>query len=92
MATNTVNAGVTAAMPFYPLNGEDGLFEVRAGLPIKDALGQASCLLDVADDVVCSIGMGTYEDDGRITAQYAWAVKRLIEMSKAIVDAVVSNS
>jgi predicted N-formylglutamate amidohydrolase len=89
MAIETVNQPkgaaqlVTAQHSFHPY-GEGDLFEVKAGVSAEDALNSAACLLDVAEDVAKSIAMGTYDEDGRVAAQHAWAIVSLINMGNAI--------
>ncbi|WP_433589630.1 DUF3077 domain-containing protein [Pseudomonas koreensis] len=63
--------------------GEIPLFKVSAGVPVKDALQQASDLLSLAKALA--------EDAAfmKETDRYAWASHFLTEMGKAVIDDVV---
>ena len=62
---------------------DQALFNVRAGVPIVDALSQASDLLFLAKSFA--------EDTAYIkdTDRHAWAAHYLTAMSKAVIDDVV---
>lgn len=75
----------TCAVPFSQYNcAGDTLFSVRAGIPHDDALEQASCLLSIALE---SLGHVIRDHD----SETAGGAKRLVEMAKALVDAVTGS-
>ncbi|CAI8944424.1 DUF3077 domain-containing protein [Pseudomonas sp. IT-P2] len=63
--------------------GEKPLFQVSAGVPVKEALEQASDLLSLAK---------AFAEDAAFmkeTDRYAWAAHFLTAMGKAVIDDVV---
>jgi len=83
--TETTATGTTCAVPFSQFNcAGDTLFSVRAGIPHDDALEQASCLLSIA---LNSLGQVAQDHD----SETAGGAKRLVEMAKALVDAVTNS-
>ena len=75
----------TCAIPFSQFNPDgDTLFSVRAGIPHDDALEQASCLLSIA---LNSLGRVAQDHDSETAA----GAKHLVEMAKALVDAVTNS-
>ncbi|HRE19202.1 MAG: DUF3077 domain-containing protein [Candidatus Accumulibacter sp.] len=83
MAENT-----TVSVPFFAPAGLPSVyFTVREGLPPTDALEGASLFLGAAGDLACELPCSRLPVEAR-----QWAIVYLIEMAKALVDAVVSNS
>jgi hypothetical protein len=75
----------TCTVPFSQFNcAGDTLFSVRAGIPHDDALEQASCLLSIA---LNSLGRVAQDHDSETAA----GAKHLVEMAKALVDAVTNS-
>lgn len=75
----------TCAVPFSQFNcAGDTLFSVRAGIPHDDALEQASSLLSIA---LNSLGQVAQDHDSETAA----GAKHLVEMAKALVDAVTNS-
>lgn len=75
----------TCAVPFSQFNcAGDTLFSVRAGIPHDDALEQASSLLSIA---LNSLGQVAQNHDSETAA----GAKHLVEMAKALVDAVTNS-
>lgn len=69
--------------PFFPSGIGDGkLFDVREGVPIPDALNQASCFL-------ASAKTAAYEADEN--ADFGYAAAYLIELAKALVDSAIES-
>ena len=78
MQTNT--ATTTAAHAFFSCNpAQERLFSVRPGIPAEDALITASNFLDVAR---------TCAYEGTETENLSSAAAYLIEMAKAVIDAL----
>lgn len=80
---------ITAATPFFTLDYSDDserptLLEVRAGVPIDDALNNVSCLLESAKSVVFQAA----EDNN---SSPLFGAKYLLDLAEAIVDAVRSG-
>lgn len=72
----------TTDHPFFPCNArQDPLFSVREGVPMGDALEQASCFLDSAQAIA-------YKTDEASTDLFH-AAGYLIELAKGVVDATV---
>ncbi len=83
--TETTATGTTCAVPFSQFNyAGDTLFNVRAGIPHDDALEQTSCLLSIA---LNSLGQVAQDHDSETAA----GAKHLVEMAKALVDAVTNS-
>ncbi|MNL34437.1 hypothetical protein D3C87_1564100 [compost metagenome] len=68
--------------PFHYCSNE-ALFRVNRGVPIREALAQASDLLFLAKSFAAD---AAYDKD---TDRHAWAAHYLAEMSKAVIDDVV---
>ena len=83
--TDTSAISELKTIGFTPLIycSDQALFNVRAGVPIVDALSQASDLLFLAKSFA--------EDAAYIkdTDRHAWAAHYLTAMSKAVIDDVV---
>ena len=83
--TNPSEPSELKTIGFTPLIycSNQALFNVRAGVPISDALAQASDLLFLAKSFT--------EDAAYIkdTDRHAWAAHYLTAMSKAVIDDVV---
>lgn len=83
--SETIAPRTTCVIPFSQYNcAGDTLFSVRAGIPHDDALEQASCLLSIALE---SLGHVVRDHD----SETAGGAKRLVEMAKALVDAVTGS-
>jgi len=83
--TEALTPRTTCATPFSQFNcAGDTLFSVRAGIPHDDALEQASCLLSIA---LNSLGQVAQDHDSETAA----GAKHLVEMAKALVDAVTNS-
>lgn len=83
--SETTASRTTCAVPFSQYNcAGDSLFSVRAGIPHDDALEHASCLLSIALN-----GLGQVAQDH--DSETAAGAKRLVEMAKALVDAVTGS-
>lgn len=83
MAENT-----TDSVPFFAPAGLPSVyFTVREGLPPTDALEGASLFLASAGDLASELPSDRLPAEAR-----QWAIVYLIEMAKALVDAVVSDS
>ncbi|WP_339539458.1 DUF3077 domain-containing protein [Pseudomonas sp. RA_15y_Pfl2_54] len=63
--------------------GDNPLFHVSAGVPVKDALTQASDLLCLAKSLTEDAAFAKHTD------RYAWAAHFLTAMGKAVIDDVV---
>lgn len=63
--------------------GDKPLFQICAGVPVKDALSQASDLLCLAKSLSEDAAFA------KDTDQYAWAAHFLTEMGKAVIDDVI---
>ena len=79
---------VTAAHGFHVMDGRP-LFSVNPGLPLHDALEQASNLLESIERLTVVIGSDCASVDHR---RDAFAASYLAEMAKALVDACASGS
>lgn len=78
----------TAPVPFFaPAGLPSAFFTVREGLPLTDALEGASLFLASAGDMASELPSDRLPAESR-----QWAIVYLIEMAKALVDAVVSDS
>jgi hypothetical protein len=69
---------------FFSCNaGQQALFAVNEGVSILDALEQASCFLDSAEEI-------TRQAAEECNSTTVYAAAYLVEISKAIVDAATS--
>lgn len=76
---------LTAAHAFFSCGRPDqNLFEVRSGIPAKDALETASCFLSTIVGQV-------YEMAQEIDSSEAHSAAYLLEMVKGIVDSVTAS-
>lgn len=75
---------VTAQHPFFSCNpAGDELFSVRPGMPVFDALEQASCFMAAARDA-------TYQAADLVQSDSVSGAAYLIEMAKAVLDSAIS--
>jgi hypothetical protein len=83
--TNPSEPSELKTIGFTPFiyRSNQALFNVRAGVPISDALAQASDLLFLAKALTVD---AAYTKD---TDHHAWAAHYLTAMSKAVIDDVV---
>lgn len=79
---------VTAAHGFHVIDGRP-LFSVNPGLPLGDALEQASNLLESIERLTVVIGSDCASVDHR---RDAFAASYLAEMAKALVDACAAGA
>lgn len=79
---------VTAAHGFHAISGRP-LFSVSPGLPLHDALEQASNLLESIERLTVVIGSDCASVDHR---RDAFAASYLAEMAKALVDACAAGA
>lgn len=79
---------VTAALGFHAISGRH-LFSVNPGLPLHDALEQASNLLEPIERLTVVIGSDCSSVDHR---RDAFAASYLAEMAKALVDACAAGA
>ncbi len=83
-ANSEPTSRTTAFTKFLSCNVQhQQLFSVNAGIPLLDALEQASCFLASADSIITEAAMQC--DNGTV-----WAAAYLVEISKAIIDAAAS--
>lgn len=83
--TNPSEPSELKTIGFTPFiyRSNQALFNVRAGVPISDALAQASDMLFLAKALAVD---AAYTKD---TDHHAWAAHYLTAMSKAVIDDVV---
>lgn len=75
---------VTASFPFFSCNADQQpLFEVRAGLSVRDAIELASTMLAAADDAAYHACELCNSFENRHTM---WAAAYLIETARAVVN------
>ncbi|MDC7818297.1 DUF3077 domain-containing protein [Pseudomonas sp. BLCC-B112] len=78
-------APVTSEASFTRCNVErQDLFAVRPGIPVVDALNQASCILYSVNAVLNEAGMETLV----ISPSQAWLLYSAVESAKAAIDSV----
>lgn len=94
--THTADKGRVVTEEFaYGAVSRDGppLLQVRAGVPARDALEQASVMLSVVRDLCRNIGLSTADEMQPNTQgdprPVAWAAHYLAETAEAIVDSLV---
>jgi hypothetical protein len=73
----------TAGLTLFLYRADQPLFQVSAGVPIREALAQASDLLSLAKAFAED---AAYSKD---TDRHAWAAHYLTAMGKAVIDDVV---
>lgn len=80
---------VTREIPFFSCNPNgDSLFTVRAGLPLEDALNEASCFLGAAQGVVSDAAMDLSGPE-HPESRDIFAALYLVQFAKALVDAAI---
>lgn len=86
MSQNTPR--VTAPHRFIRCNSVGNLlFEVRGGIPLANALEQASCYMAAAKETASVVAGSAIDDD---PAGALWAAFYLIEMAAAVVDSALN--
>ena len=79
----TTHNAVTAAMPFFAANPENiPLLEVKAGVPIVDALNEVACMLEYAKMAICD-----QADESGLQSLHG--IEYQIQIAEAIVNAVI---
>ena len=74
-----------SALPFFPFNADGNpMFAVQKGVPLRDALEQASSFLSIASTAARDAGVKN-DDETAFTAAY------LVDMSNALVNAVIAS-
>lgn len=72
----------TTRNPFFNCNANgEKLFSVQEGISLDDALSNASCLLEAAEQTLFDVAMCG-------ASSQVWAAAYLVEMAKAALDAV----
>ena len=71
-----------------PYTAEFDLLEVRAGVPVMEALTQASCFIDTAQHMASMLGENI--EDACYGAS-AYGIAFLLEQAKALVDAATGG-
>lgn len=85
--TKKATRGTTSETQFGPVQSREGagqLFSVRPGASMSDALQSSSDLLASALSLAIASACAAGDDA-------PWAIVRLIEMSKALVDACIQG-
>lgn len=77
-------ADVTKAVSFHECGRGEHLFQVRPGVPMSDALGGVSSMLDDALELLNDTLQGV---DGRDAVNVSQSI-RLVEMASAIVQSI----
>ncbi|MBV4459200.1 DUF3077 domain-containing protein [Pseudomonas sp. COR58] len=84
-----VKAPLTVESPFASCNLEkQELFAVRPGIPVADALNEASCILYNVRAELCEAGM---QQQAVISPTQAWLLHMAVESAKAVIDSVYES-
>lgn len=76
---------------FFSCNPQqDALFSINAGLELDDALQQASCFLEAAEDTMMALVMDAEGVEDPINR--AWPAVYLVQMVRAIVIAATNEA
>lgn len=79
---------LTTAQPFYFFSGvppKKYLLQVQPGMPVIDALNTSSCLLGSAESLL------THLMDGEMGSYETYAIRFLVEASKALLDSAIHD-
>ncbi len=87
VAQTTVPEAVTVDRPV--ILGVDGLFAVQAGVPLSEAMGALSVLLDTAE--AATLGAAEAGGGGQDCSGSVWAVKHLLQMARALNSSIQSG-
>lgn len=83
-----VKGAVTVPLSFVRCNIErQDLYSVCPGVPVVDALNQASCILHSVRSALEDAGMGEFI----VTPSQAWLLHMAIESAKAAIDSVAEG-